>query len=139
MDVYNFFEEAIKEEFKAESVVNSMKENITNISKEKVWNKYKKKTLFIDGMDFKLSAVKTSFAYYGRLKIEEVNIMLLYTCKSELPKVKRDKIAEVEKQYERQHWGVEDSKHKKPLWHTFNYNVELKSVLDGEINLCFED
>ena len=138
MDLQNFLIEALKERFKATSTVNAIQKQIEQIAERNVFEKYKGKPLFRDEMEFELIGVRASFWTYDEtLKLRDIDISLAYVCKSKLPKAKRDKIEEVKANYNTNK-RLEWNNYKVAIWHELNYSVELKSVLDGEINLRIE-
>ena len=138
MNLQNFLIEALKERFKATSTVNAIEKQIEQIAERNTFNKYKGKPLFRDEMEFELIGVRARFWTYDEpLKLRDVNISLAYVCKSKLPKAKRDKIEAVKANYNTNK-HLEWNNYKVAIWHEINYSVELKSVLDGEINLRIE-
>lgn len=138
MDLQNFLIEALKERFKANAVVKELEKQINKIAEQKTLEKYKDKPLFRDNMEFELLGVSASFWTYPEdTKVRKVNITLAYTCKSKLPKAKRDKLQKVKDDYEK-YKCLEWNNYKIPIWHSINYSVELQSVLDGNINLLIE-
>jgi outer membrane receptor for ferrienterochelin and colicin len=138
MDLQNFLLEALKERFKANSTVNAIQKKIEKIAEQKTFEKYKGKPLFRDEMEFELIGVKASFWIYEEtLNLRDVDISLAYICKSKLPKAKRDKLEQVKANYhinKRLEWN----NYKVAIWHELNYSIELKSVLEGNINLRIE-
>ncbi len=138
MDLQNFLIEALKERFKANAVVKELEKQIKEIAEQKTFEKYKDKPFFKDNMEFELLGVSASFwPYPVDTKVRQVHITLAYTCKSKLPKAKRDKLQQVKDNYEKNK-RLEWNDYKIPIWHSLDYSVELQSVLDGNINLLIE-
>lgn len=138
MDLQNFLIEALKERFKANAVIENIEKKIIKIAEQKTLEKYKDKPLFKDDMEFELIGVKARYWTYSKdFEIREVVISLAYTCKSKLPKAKREKLQQIKDDYKKTR-QLKWNNYKIPIWHDLTYNVELKSVLDGEINLVIE-
>lgn len=137
MDLQNFLIEALKERFKADSTVKALEKQIEQIAERYTFEKYKGMPLFRDGMEFELIGVEANCWNGEALKLRDIDIILAYVCKSKLPKAKRDKIEEVKANY-KNNKRMEWNNYKIPIWHQLHYSVELKKVLDGEINLLIE-
>jgi len=137
MELINFLIEAQKERFKAAAAVEAITKKIIEKVEREMFEKYKNKTLFDNGMEFELIGVTVYFSIWeDYLHVPDVDLSLVFFCKSKLPKIKREKLESVKKRYkETKH--LEWSNHKNPLWMSISYDVELEKLLSGKLNLDF--
>ena len=92
-------------------------------------------TIFNDDMEFELIGVSASFwTHSSDVGVGNVHLTLAYTCKSKLPKYKREKLAKVKVKYEESK-RLEWTNSKIPTWKELCYSVELKNILSNYINL----
>ena len=133
--LHNFLLESLKERFKANAVVEELEKQIIDIAERKIYDKYISQSIFRNDMEFELYGVNASFhTYSDSIRIREVEVTLSYTCKSKLPKSKRDRLSEAKKEYGK-FKRLPFSYHKVPIWHEFHYSLNLSHVLEGTFNL----
>ena len=136
MELRNFMIEALKERFKATSIVDALKKEIVGIAKHRTFEKYKDKILinFSDNMEFELIDVKVEFYCYDTIELPKITLKLGYFCKSKLPKAKREKLAKVKAVYMKEEW-MPWNNYKVPIWKELRYSIELADILSNNINL----
>lgn len=141
MGLKSLLYDALKDEFKSRVVVEAIEELITSKVEKEITQKYKDITLFKDGMEFELFAVKVACrTYFTSFEKGEVLIVLHYTCKSKLPKDKLERLEQIKKRYDH-HVGVylgDRSSYKHPITHSLRYYIPLSEALSGSINLQLE-
>ena len=138
MELQNFFIEALKERFKANTIVEAIARDIESIAEEETFEKYKSKKLFNDGMEFELVGVRARLSTYtSGIKLNSVVLKLAYFCTSKLPKEKREKLECVKLKYEENGY-LEWNNYKTPIWKELRYDVEIENILSGNINLRIE-
>ena len=128
--------DSLKEEFKVRLTLQAIKQEIEESTKESVLYKYKDSILSRDGMEFEFIGVKTSFDVHHYSE-KPVSIRLMYTCKSKLPKDKREKVEKTKKDY-LEGKSIYNSGLKIPLWHQLHYWVALEKAYSGDIKLSLE-
>lgn len=135
MELKEFYKQAIEDRFKAHAAVVAIEKKIENLAKESIFDRYKDETIFKDDLEFELVSVRATISgWVGDLHIRKIDIALFYTCKSKLPKAKRERV-EIEKKevMETGHFGW--SAYKTPLWHTFYYSLDIDKIILGNFNL----
>lgn len=135
MELKEFYKQAIEDRFKAHATVVAIEKKIENLAKESIFDRYKDETIFKDDLEFELVSVRAAMSgWVDNLHISKIDIALLYTCKSKLPKSKRERI-EMEKKQAKEigHFGW--SAYKTPLWHTFHYSIDIDKIILGNFNL----
>lgn len=135
MELKEFYKQAIEDQFKANAVIDAVEKKIEDLAKTVVFNKYKDEIIFKDELEFELFLViARTNRWRGDLDVREIDISMYYACKSKLPKAKRERV-EVEKK------NLLDSRffscypYKIPLWHSFNYKIDIDKIILGNFNL----
>lgn len=140
MELKSLLHEALKDRFKAEAVVEAVKELITSKVEKEITQKYKDITLFKDGMEFELFAVKAiCWTGFPDFEGSKVRINLHYTCKSKLPKNKAERLEQIKKNYDHYCSSLGDwSSYKHPITYTLRYEPTVGDAISGSINLKLE-
>jgi len=125
--------DCLKEEFKTYLTFQAIREEVESNTKESILYKYKDSILSRDGMEFEFIGVKVSFDVHAPSE-KSVSIRLIYTCKSKLPKDKREKVEKTKKDYLEGN-SIYRSNLKIPLWHDLYYNISLEKAYLGDIRL----
>ena len=139
MEIVSILNEQIKNRFIANSAIEAINEKVKSITKEFILKKYKEKKFIKNGLEFELIEVLVDFNNWrsDSLSISKIQIELAYFCISKLPKHKRERL-EKAKEYLLKHKRLDWNTYDVPIWIGLRYNLELKNVLDGNINLRIE-
>ena len=131
----DFYLKAIRKKFEATMVVKGIEKNICDIVKLQTLKKYKEQTLFSNGVEYKLFDVKVNLSSWrDEIYMPKIDLMLVYFCKSKLPKAKRERIEKEKAKYKLDNF-LPWSQYKIPLWQQLQYSLDVKDVLGGMINL----
>lgn len=139
MEIVSILNEQIKNRFIANSAIEAINEKVKSITKELILKKYKEKKFIKNGLEFELIEVLVDFNNWrsDSISISKIQIELAYFCISKLPKQKRERL-EKAKEYLLKHKRLEWNNYEIPIWIGLNYTLELKDVLDGNVNLRIE-
>ena len=139
MEIVSILNEQIKNRFIANSAIEAINEKVKLITKEFILKKYKEKKFIKNGLEFELIEVLVDFDNWrsDSLSISKIQIELAYFCISKLPKHKRERL-EKAKEYLLKHKRLDWNTYDVPIWTGLNYTLELKDVLEGNINLRIE-
>jgi hypothetical protein len=139
MEIVSILNEQIKNRFIANSAIEAINEKVKSITKEFILKKYKEKKFIKNGLEFELIEVLVDFNNWrsDSLSISKIQIELAYFCISKLPKHKRERL-EKAKEYLLKHKRLDWNTYDVPIWTGLNYTLELKDVLEGNINLRIE-
>jgi hypothetical protein len=139
MEIVFILNEQIKNRFIANSAIEAINEKVKSITKELILKKYKEQKFIKNGLEFELYEVLVNFNNWesDSLSISKIEIELVYFCVSKLPKNKRERL-EKAKEYLLKHKMVEWNNFEIPIWEGLRYTLELKNVLDGNVNLKIE-
>ena len=139
MEIVSILNEQIKNRFIANSAIEAINEKVKLITKEFILKKYKEKKFIKNGLEFELIEVLVDFNNWrsDSLSISKIQIELAYFCISKLPKHKRERL-EKAKEYLLKHKRLDWNTYDVPTWTGLNYTLELKDVLEGNINLRIE-
>ena len=139
MEIVSILNEQIKNRFIANSAIEAINEKVKLITKEFILKKYKEKKFIKNGLEFELIEVLVDFNNWrsDSLSISKIQIELAYFCVSKLPKHKRERL-EKAKEYLLKHKRLDWNTYDVPIWTGLNYTLELKDVLEGNINLRIE-
>ena len=139
MEIVSILNEQIKNRFIANSAIEAINEKVKSITKEFILKKYKEKKFIKNGLEFELIEVLVDFNNWrsDSLSISKIQIELAYFCISKLPKHKRERL-EKAKEYLLKHKRLDWNTYDVPIWTGLNYSLELKDVLEGNINLRIE-
>jgi len=139
MEIISILNEQIKNRFVANSTIEAINEKVKLITKKLILEKYKDKKLFKNGLEFELLGVRVDFNNWrsDSLSISKIDIELAYLCTSKLPKHKREKLEKV-KEYFLKNERLEWNNYEIPIWEGLNYTLDLKDVLEGNVNLRIE-
>ena len=139
MEIVSILNEQIKNRFIANSAIEAINEKVKSITKELILKKYKEQKFIKNGLEFELYEVLVDFNNWrsDSLSISKIEIELVYFCVSKLPKNKRERL-EKAKEYLLKHKRLEWNNFEIPIWIGFRYALELKNVLDGNVNLRIE-
>jgi len=138
MELQEFLIEEIQKRFSVNATIKALERKVELIAERTTFEKYKSKTLYNDGLEFELGGVKASlFNWLEKLTLEKVELRLAYFCISKLPKAKREKLEQIKSDYEQKKW-LQCSNYKVPIWKELRYEMDIKSVLSGNINLSIE-
>ena len=139
MEIVSILNEQIKNRFIAHSAIEAINEKVKSITKELVLKKYKEKKFIKNGLEFELIEVIVDFNNWrsDSLSISKVQIELAYFCTSKLPKHKIERL-EKAKEYLLKHKRLDWNTYDVPIWIGLNYTLELKDVLEGNVNLRIE-
>ena len=139
MEIVSILNEQIKNRFIANSAIEAINEKVKSITKEFILKKYKEKKFIKNGLEFELYEVLVDFNNWrsDSLSISKIEIELVYFCVSKLPKNKRERL-EKAKEYLLKHKRLEWNNFEIPIWIGLRYTLELKNVLDGNVNLRIE-
>ena len=139
MEIVSILNEQIKNRFIANSAIEAINEKVKLITKEFILKKYKEKKFIKNGLEFELIEVLVDFNNWrsDSLSISKIQIELAYFCISKLPKHKRERL-EKAKEYLLKHKRLDWNTYDVPIWTGLNYTLELKDVLEGNINLRIE-
>lgn len=139
MEIVSILNEQIKNRFIAHSAIQAINEQVKSITKDLILKKYKEEKLFKNGLEFELYEVIVDFTNWrpDSLSIPKIEIKLAYFCISKLPKRKREKL-EKAKEYLLKYKRLEWNNYEVPIWIELNYNLELKQVLEGKVNLIMD-
>jgi len=139
MEIVSILNEQIKNRFIANSAIEAINEKVKSITKELILKKYKEQKFIKNGLEFELYEVLVNFNNWrsDSLSISKIEIELVYFCVSKLPKNKRERL-EKAKEYLLKHKRLEWNNFEIPIWIGLRYNLELKNVLDGNVNLRIE-
>ena len=139
MEIVSILNEQIKNRFIANSAIEAINEKVKLITKEFILKKYKEKKFIKNGLEFELIEVLVDFNNWrsDSLSISKIQIELAYFCISKLPKHKRERL-EKAKEYLLKHKRLDWNTYDVPIWTGLNYTLELKDVLEGNINLMIE-
>jgi hypothetical protein len=135
MELKEILQEAVKERFKANSIIDAVVKNIENQSEYKIFEKYKDCKLYNDGLEFELVGVHSYIYISESLSvINRVYVELAFFCVSKLPKEKKDKVDEARLEYKKSKYLM-SCKFKIPLWKELKYQIDLEKIFSGDINL----
>ena len=139
MEIVSILNEQIKNRFIANSAIEAINEKVKSITKEFILKKYKEKKFIKNGLEFELIEVLVDFNNWrsDSLSISKIEIELVYFCVSKLPKNKRERLEKAKEhllKYKRLEWNNFEI----PIWIGLRYALELKNVLDGNVNLRIE-
>jgi hypothetical protein len=139
MEIVFILNEQIKNRFIANSAIEAINEKVKSITKELILKKYKEQKFIKNGLEFELYEVLVNFNNWesDSLSISKIEIELVYFCVSKLPKNKIERL-EKAKEYLLKHKMVEWNNFEIPIWEGLRYTLELKNVLDGNVNLKIE-
>ena len=139
MEIVSILNEQIKNRFIANSAIEAINEKVKSITKELILKKYKEQKFIKNGLEFELEEVLVDFNNWrsDSLSISKIEIKLVYFCVSKLPKNKRERL-EKAKGYLLKYKKLEWNNFEIPIWIGLNYTLELKNVLDGNVNLRIE-
>lgn len=139
MEIISILNEQIKNRFIANSTIEAINGKVKLITKKLILEKYKDKKLLKNGLEFELLGVIVDFDNWrsDSLSISKIDIELAYFCTSKLPKHKREKLEKV-KEYFLQKERLEWNNYEIPIWEGLNYSLDLKDVLEGNVNLRIE-
>ena len=139
MEIVSILNDQIKNRFIANSAIEAINEKVKLITKEFILKKYKEKKFIKNGLEFELIEVLVDFNNWrsDSLSISKIQIELAYFCISKLPKHKRERL-EKAKEYLLKHKRLDWNTYDVPIWTGLNYTLELKDVLEGNINLRIE-
>lgn len=136
METIKFLNQKIQERFSSNATVKELEKKIRNQVERKTTKLYSNKTLVRDNLEFELIGVESQF-WSDSTSIScdsEIEIELVFICKSQLPKEKRKRVLEVQKKYKETN-VLEWNTFKIPLWHKLIYTLEVEKALSGEIYL----
>ena len=139
MEIESLLNEQLQKRFVANSAIEAIESNVKKMVTDFILKKYKHKRLLRNGLEFELIDVRTDFSHWqaNSISISKIEIELAFFCMSKLPKNKKERV-EKEKEYylknKRMHWNNFTI----PLWHDLTYSFELKTFLEGNINLTIE-
>lgn len=134
MDLKHLLSNALDERFKADCVVKEVEEMICYMAKEKTFKKYEFHKITRNGMEFELLGVTSDF-YELTYENHKVEISLVFTVCSNLPKEKREKVEQFKEDFKKYGHFIE-CKLKTPLWEELEYMVEVDAILNDTI--CLE-
>ena len=136
MNLQDLLEKTVIERFKVSSVIKALEKKINGIVEQNVLQKYDNKLIYENDMEFELIGVNAHFWAHEIIGIYNINIdiALAFTCKSKLPKIKRDKLEKVKYEYE-QTKRLEWNNYKIPIWKELNYRISLEEALSGDFRL----
>ena len=139
MEIVSILNEQIKNRFIANSAIEAINEKVKSITKELILKKYKEQKFIKNGLEFELYEVLVDFDNWrsDSLSISKIEIELVYFCVSKLPKNKRERLEKAKEhllKYKRLEWNNFEI----PIWIGLRYALELKNVLDGNVNLRIE-
>ena len=139
MEIVSILNEQIKNRFIANSAIEAINEKVKSITKELILKKYKEQKFIKNGLEFELIEVLVDFNNWrsDSLSISKIQIELAYFCVSKLPKHKRERL-EKAKEYLLKHKRLDWNTYDVPIWTGLNYTLELKDVLEENINLRIE-
>ena len=139
MELQNFLNEALKDEFKAHATVEALGKMVETKVEELTWKKHRDEKLYNDGLEYQLFKVKARF-FVDKYSINEsgVNLVLYYFCSSNLPKAKRDKIEEVKLNLDNNRWFLPYCNYKIPLWKDLNFVVNSDKIFSNSFGLQIE-
>jgi hypothetical protein len=134
----SFLLEALKERFKANSIVEAIEKEIEIVAKNKTLIKYKNVTIVNDGMEFELIDVKARLSTYrSEIVPNEISLRLFFFCKSKLPKRQNEKLKQIKEIYERDGY-LPCNYYKKPIAKELYYSLNIDKIISGEFNLNIE-
>jgi hypothetical protein len=126
--------DSLKEKFKLELTIQAITEEIITVAKRNVFEKYKDITITRNDMEFELIGVDASFYSHCYFEKNPVRISLIYTCKSKLPKDKKEKVESTKADYLKTGCiGV--CYLKSPLWYEFDVKLSLEETYKGTFNI----
>ena len=139
MEIVSILNEQIKNRFIANSAVEAIDQKVKLITKKLILEKYKDKKLLMNGLEFELNEVLVDFNNWNSdtLEIKKIEIELVYFCISKLPKNKRERL-EKAKEYFFKNKRLEWNNFEIPIWTRLCYSLDLKNVIDGNVNLKIE-
>lgn len=125
--------DSLKEKFKLELTIQAITEEIITVAKRNVFEKYKDMTIIRNDMEFELIGVDASFYSYNYFEKAPVRISLIYTCKSKLPKDKKEKVENYKAKFLES--GCKGVCYLKiPLWYEFDVKLSLEETYKGTFN-----
>lgn len=138
MQTIEFLDAAAIDLFKAKAIVSAIEERIKEGAKNYIFNKYKDRHIFRDGLEFQLIGVKVRF-YTNDLNVgsTSVSLDLAYFCISKLPKDKRDKVQAVKSSYLNSGY-LDWCNYKTLLWMNLSYEAKLNEVASGNLTLLIK-
>ncbi len=134
MSIKEIYDNALLEQHKAESIVSSIKKEITFIIKGNVMNKYKDKILIRNNNEYKLHGVRVSTYSYGVFKKNGIDIELYFVCISNMA-IQKKRALNLEIERFDNHGHMWETNHKIPILHKLSYEVELDSLLNSTFGL----
>lgn len=136
MNLKSLLDDALRDHFKAVAVVEKIKMLIESKVEKELTQKYKDVTLSKDGMEFELFAVSADCRVgLSGFEKRHVQIALHYTCKSKLPKDKRERLEQIKKNYDGSLWLRDWNMYKYPITHTLDYKISIDEAFSGSITL----
>ena len=139
MEIISILNEQIKNRYIANSTIEAIEKKVISITKKFIFKKYKDKKLLRNGLEFELLGVMVDFEHYDidNFSISKIEIELAYFCISKLPKHKREKL-EKAKEYFFKTERLEHNNYEIPIWEGISYTLNLKDVLEENVNLRIE-
>ena len=138
IELKSFLLEALRERFKANSIVEAIEKEIEIVAKNKTFQKYKNVTLVNDGMEFELIDIKARLSTYrSEIIPNEINLILAFFCKSKLPKRQNERLKQIKEIYERDRY-LPCNYYKKPIAKELRYSISIDKIISGEFNLRIE-
>ena len=139
MEIISILNEQIKNRFIANSAIEAINNKVKLITKELILKNYKEKKLLKNGLEFELIEVIVDFNNWSSdsLSISKIQIELAYFCTSKLPKYKREKLEKVKENLLKNR-RLEWNNYEIPIWEGLRYTLDLKDILDGNVNLRIE-
>jgi hypothetical protein len=126
--------DSLKEKFKLELTIQAIVEEIINVAKKNVFEKYKNMTITRNNMEFELIGVNANFYSFNYFEKKPVKIKFVYTCKSKLPKDKKEKVETIKAHY-LESGCIQSCYLKTPLWYEFDVKLSLEEAYNGTFNI----
>ena len=138
IDIYNFLTSTREKAYEANSVLENLVSKVKKIVELKFFEAYENTTTEHDGKEFKLIGVDVRlYLYPSSIDTTELTITLAYVCISKLPKAKRERLLDAEKQYyKRKRFPCTTSKDM--LYYESDYTTTIKAALQNKPNLIIE-
>ncbi len=127
--------EAMKEKYKADLIIGKMETYYSKKIKDTLIKELGNIEKTYKSMAYEFYDLKVDISIYS-INIKNVGITILYTTKSKLIKVRRDRLNEIKNDFSSNNHGhVDYSQHKKPLWFTEFYKLNFEDMLEERFNL----
>lgn len=124
--------EQIKIRFFANAAIKAIEENMRVLIKEKILEKYEKKIITREGVNYELydAIIYLNNWHADNLSIEKVGIKLIFFCVSKLPKHKKEIMEKAKRDlFEKGDFNHNVYFYKVPLCISLRYEAELEQIL----------